>query len=203
MSVHLALVAPTACDHVEVRLADGGTARLRPLARGDEATVSAVFDGLSPASRALRFLATTTQLTAPMLQLLADVDGWAHVAWFADVDGLAVGVARYVRVSADTAEIAVEVADVHHRRGIGSALMDAVVAVAHANGVSRLTATAYPTNAASVRLLRRLGVALRLSDGLLEGDAPVRLPARSRVDLDAVLDLAARSDGARAAPLRG
>jgi hypothetical protein len=97
----------------------------------------------------------------------------------------------------------VEVADVHHRRGIGSALMDAVVAVAHANGVSRLTATAYPTNAASVRLLRRLGVALRLSDGLLEGDAPVRLPARSRVDLDAVLDLAARSDGARAAPLRG
>ena len=57
----------------------------------------AVFAGLSPLSRARRFLTGMTRLPALMLAALTDVDGCDHVAWVASVDGRPVGIGRYAR----------------------------------------------------------------------------------------------------------
>ena len=174
--------------HVRVRLADGGAVILRPLRDGEITVLETVFEGLSAQSRQQRFLVPMPRLSGSARRVLAHVDGHDHVAWVAMIDGQPVGICRYVRTGPGSAEIAFEVVDAEQGRGIGSALVDAVTTVAHANGITRLEATVEPGNHASVSMLRRLGIHLRLDEGLLEGGGQFTLPS-PRVDRRAVLAL--------------
>ncbi|WP_374455581.1 N-acetyltransferase family protein [Nocardioides sp.] len=177
--------------HVNVRLEDGGSALLRPLSSGEVSVVEAVFEGMSSQSRHRRFLVPMPRLPGSHRRALADVDGDRHVAWVALVDGEPVGLCRYVRTSHATAELAFEVVDAHQGRGIGSALVDAVVTVAREHGIAYLEATVEPGNLASEALLSRVGIRLRPADGLLEGRGEPRVaPSGSRVNRRAVLALA-------------
>ncbi len=147
----------------------GGEARLRPLLAGELAVQRAVFDGLSPASRTDRYLTGVSALTPGMWRALTAVDGHHHVAWLATVEGRPAGIGRFVRVGPCTADIAFEVADEFQGLGLGTALLDTVTTVAAAMRIRRLQATALGTNRRSRRLLSKVGVTLRPSDGLLEG----------------------------------
>lgn len=178
---------------VVARLGDGGTAALRPLRTGETDVLLAVFAGMSDKSRANRYLAGATRLPAAMLAALADVDGYDHAAWLATVADRPAGIARYVRLGPGLAEVAFEVVDACHGRGLGSVLVDAITTVAAANGFSRIQATVTPGNAPSQRLLRRLGIQLAMDGGLLEGEGPLRLLDPPRVDRAAVLTLAAHA----------
>jgi RimJ/RimL family protein N-acetyltransferase len=179
---------------VPVPLRDGTTAYLRPLGHGEAGPVLEVFAGLSDLSRARRFLTGMPRLPQAMLAALTDVDGCDHVAWVASIDGRAVGIARYALTDPETAEVAFEVVDARHGRGLGWVLADTIATVAHANGVARVAASVAPGNAASVRVLRALGLTLQLDDGLLEGTGRLRLPEPARVPRDAVLARARRDD---------
>lgn len=190
-STHSAHSGHSDADHVDVPLA-GGSATLRPLRHGETGPLLSVFEHLSPASRASRYLVGMTRLPSPVRDRLAAVDDCDHVAWLATVDGAPAGIARYVRVAPDTAEVAFEVVDAHHGRGLGTALLDVVTTVAQARGVRRVRATVLPSNAPSLRLLSKLGIALTASDGVLEGEAALRLLDPPRVDRRAVLALAMR-----------
>lgn len=176
--------------HVHVRLRDGGSVLLRPLVDGEVAVLETVFEGLSTRSRHQRFLVPMPRLPGSHRRTLAQVDGRRHVAWVALVDGVPVGICRYVLTAPDAAELAFEVVDAHQGRGIGSALVDAVTTVAHDRGVRWVEATVEPGNLASKAMLARVGVRLVLSDGLLEGRGELRPPASSRVNRRAVLALA-------------
>ena len=175
----------------------GGEARLRPLLAGELAPQRAVFDRLSPASRTDRYLTGVGELTAGMWRALTAVDGHHHVAWLATVDGRPAGISRFVRVEPCTADIAFEVADEYQGRGLGMALLDTVTTVAAAKRIRRLQATALGTNRRSQRLLSRIGVTLRPSDGLLEGESLFHLLDQAVVDRPAVVRLAfeARTNG--------
>jgi L-amino acid N-acyltransferase YncA len=177
---------------VAAGLRDGGVAHLRPLAQGETGPLLAVFDRMSPESRALRYLTGLVRLPRAMLSVLADVDDDRHVAWLATVDGEAAGIARYVRAPgcATTAELAFEVADQHQGRGLGTLLLDTITTVAAARGVRRIGGTMAPSNTASRRLLERVGATGRISDGLLEAEGPLRLIEPSAVDRSAVVRLA-------------
>jgi GNAT superfamily N-acetyltransferase len=183
---------------VTVRLRDGGTATLRPLRRGETEPVQAVFAGMSPAARTDRYLVGMARLPGPMLRALAAVDGHSHVAWLADVDGRPAGIARYVATGECSAEVAFEVVDAHRGRGVGSALVDAVLTVAAHRGYTRVQASVHPANAASLGMLARLGLRLRLVDGLLEGEGALRRLEPARVDRDAVLTAADQARPAQA-----
>lgn len=116
---------------IAAALRDGGTVVLRPLERGETAPQIAVLDKMSVASRWQRFLtAVPTRLPTAVLAALSDIDGRRHVAWLASVDGRPAGVARYVECEPGLAEVAFEVVDAHHGRGIGSLLLEAVATVA-------------------------------------------------------------------------
>jgi RimJ/RimL family protein N-acetyltransferase len=180
--------------HLRVRLRDGGSALLRPLAGGEVAAVDDVFDGLSGRSRHQRFLVPMPRLPGAARRALSDVDGHRHVAWVALVDGVPVGLCRYVRTAPHTAEVAFEVVDAEQGRGIGSALVDAVATVADAAGITCLEATVAPDNGASIAVLDRVGVRLHPEDGLLEGRGRLRLPEPARVDRRAVLALSGQPD---------
>ena len=177
-------------DVVTVRLRGGRLVELRPLRHGERDALLAVFDGMSPESRALRYLTGMLRMPSATLDLLTDVDGDRHVAWLASAQGQPVGIARYVRDDAGIAEVAVEVVDDHQGLGIGSALVDAVTTVAAARGVDRVRALLSPDNEASRRLVTRIGVRLQVVDGLLEGEGRLRLLQPPRIDRQRVLALA-------------
>jgi L-amino acid N-acyltransferase YncA len=174
-------------DCMEVSLDDGGLVALRPLRRHESAPVLAVFDAMSELSRARRYLTGMPHLPPRLLRYLADVERRDHVAWLASVDGQPAGIARYVAVDSCLVEVAFEVVDQYHHRGLGSALLDTITTVACANGFASVTASVHPANRASLRLLRRIGLRLQMSDGLLEGVGPLRLMDPPRVDRAAVL----------------
>jgi L-amino acid N-acyltransferase YncA len=183
---------PREPEHVEVRLRDGGVAALRPLGHGESTPLLAVFDGMSAESRALRYLTGLPRLPATMLAMLTDVDDDHHVAWTASVGGEAAGVARYVRQAGcpTTAELAFEVVDRHHGRGLGTVLLDTITTVAAARGVRRVQGTLTPANTPSRHLLHRVGATSHLVDGLLEAEGRLRLLEPAAVDRAAVVRLA-------------
>ena len=176
-------------DAVPVRLPGGLVVALRPLRRGERDPLLAVFEGMSSASRARRYLTGMVRLPSAMLEPLTGVDGHRHVAWLASAEGRPVGIARYVLDGAGVAEVAMEVVDDHHGFGIGTALVDAVTTVAAARGVRRVRALLTPDNEPSRRLVCGIGVRLQVVGDLLEGVGQLRLLDPARVDRQAVLAL--------------
>jgi len=134
---------------------------IRPLRDGDTATVLAVFDRLGALSRRRRFAATKNELRPAELARLARVDATHHVL-VAHVDGdpRPAGIARLVR-DGDAAEVAFEVADELHGRGIGTALTAALAADARAAGITELRATVSGDNPHALSLLARATHRLR------------------------------------------
>lgn len=182
---------------VLTRLRDGGTAALRPLASDEVEPLQAVFDGLSPASRTMRYLVGAPRLTGSMRRVLTAVDGHRHIAWLASVGDRPAGIARAVRVAPCTAEIAFEVVDEHQGRGVGIALLDAVTTVAAVTGIELLQASVLPSNHRSRLLLGRIGLHPRPADGLLEAEGPLRLLDPPRIDRPAVLRMTMASAASR------
>jgi GNAT superfamily N-acetyltransferase len=155
---------------------------VRPLTPSDRDLIARVFDGLSPRSRYLRFLAPMPRLPRRTLDVLAAVDGTHHAAWVALSGDEPVGVVRWIRDAADPrrAEIAIEVVDAHQGRGIGRALTGAAVKGAAARGVEHLTFDMDDGNLAAAALARLYGARPRYQDGLLTGEIATPAPARRR-----------------------
>jgi RimJ/RimL family protein N-acetyltransferase len=174
---------------VTVRLRDG-LAELRPLGPGEEEPLAHVFAAMSPESRASRYLTGLSQMPSAMRTALAAVDGHRHVAWLASVEGQPAGIARYVRTAPCSAELAFEVVDAHHGRGLGTALVDVLTTVAAVSGIQRVEATLLASNKPSLHLLQRIGLSFQASSGTLEGSGPLRLLDPARVDRPAVVRLA-------------
>ena len=134
----------------------GPTLLVRPLERGDVATVSAVFEQLGEQSRRARFNGPKPCLTPAELEQLATVDR-SHHALVAYVEGdpRPIAIARLARNENNSAEIAFAVADSHQHQGIGSALAAELIADARAAGITEITALASSDNPATLALLRR------------------------------------------------
>lgn len=157
-------VPGTAAPLTELALADGTPAMIWPLLDTDREALRLAYAELSPASRRFRFLTELPELSDGLLRLLVDgVDGVDHVAVvltaFPD-DGVArqVGVARLVRYpdEPEVADVAVTVLDAWQGRGVGRALMDAVLA-RRPRSVTRLRTVVAAENRASLRVLGRVG----------------------------------------------
>jgi RimJ/RimL family protein N-acetyltransferase len=141
---------------------------VRPMTPDDGAALDAVFAGMSPESRRMRYLRPIGRLSPSVRAALLDVDGDRHTAFVAEHGRRdrrrAVGIARYVVVDDDQhAEIAYEVADAWHGRGVGTLLLDRLLHTARRNGVRTVEASVLPDNAASLRLLRRALPDLRVT----------------------------------------
>ena len=119
----------------EFALRDGTPALIWPLLSSDSRTLREGFRRLSPQSRRSRFLSPLSDLDEAMIaRLVGGVDGVHHVALVLVVlppGGLEqpVGVARLIQDPADpaTADIAVTVADRWQGRGVGAALVNALM----------------------------------------------------------------------------
>ena len=138
-----------------VKAKHGPEMLVRPLRNGDTATVQAVFDRLSEESRRTRFNGLKNRLGEQELRWLATVGPKHHVlVGYVDGDPEPVAIARLVRSGA-SAEVAFEVADAYHGRGIGSALTQELVADACAAGIVEVTALVRSDNPAAFAILQR------------------------------------------------
>jgi len=135
-------------------IADVSVHRVHP---GDVATLEEVFDGLSVTSRFSRYHTGTPYLPAGSRALIQRVDGVDIDALVArHAGGPALGLVWLIRTGRGYAEVAVEVVDAWHGRGLGSKLVMAAEVAAAAMDVEGLRADVLATNRAALRLLRKV-----------------------------------------------
>ena len=150
-----------------VELSDGARIQIRPIGPADREALASGFSRLGLESRQMRFFGPVARLTEDQLTYLTDVDHHDHEALVAfdqaTRDG--VGVARFVRVSADVAEPAVAVLDDWQGRGVGSLLLDELADRAREEGVEFFVAPVLAQNETAITLLSRLGDATVTNNG--------------------------------------
>lgn len=144
-------------------LRDGGRILVRPVVPADREQLARGYAALSPSSRRGRFGAAPDHLPADWLDRLVDLDDDDRYAVGASaVDepgGPGLGIARYARRHDDptVAEAAVVVLDAQQGRGIGSILLEHLVATARAHGIATLTGTVLWENAGLLDAVRSVG----------------------------------------------
>lgn len=142
-------------------LRDGRTAVIRALRPEDRADMLAAVGRTSQQSLYRRFFAFKRGFTDREVDFYINVDFVSHVALVAvlEEDGrpTIVGGARYILGQSDQADVAFAVDDAHQGKGIGSALMRHLVALARQAGLKELTADVLPDNTAMLKLFETNG----------------------------------------------
>jgi RimJ/RimL family protein N-acetyltransferase len=143
------------------RLRDGAQIEIRPIGPDDREELAAGMRRLSPESRYRRFFTPASELSETQLTYLTEVDHHDHEALVAldPETGHGIGVARFVRSPADaeTAEVAVAVADSWQGRGVATALLDRLSERARTEGVRRFSADILAENRPMLELIGELG----------------------------------------------
>lgn len=142
---------------------------IRPIEAVDADGLSTFYASLSPESRARRFLGASRGINGEMATRFAAVDHRSEDGFVAvlleqgPADGLIVGHASLTTNGDAPPEIAFAVADAWQRRGIGTALMTEIIAVAERQRITRLTAALLADNIPMRRLLARAGWSSRIT----------------------------------------
>lgn len=127
------------------------------------------FEELSAESRHLRFFTPVRELPDVMRERLSDVDGVVNAAIIAfdaarqvsdHPEGKPIGVARWMTPQHDDQptgppELSVTVIDEYHGLGVGTRLMDALLALARQRGLRRIYADVLRENVAMRALINR------------------------------------------------
>ncbi|KUI29410.1 acetyltransferase [Mycobacterium sp. IS-1496] len=150
-----AFVAP-----IPLTVRDGSEFFIRPVLPGDnERTINGPVEFSS--ETLYRRFQSARKPTPRLMAYLFEVDYADHFVWVMTdgADGPVVADARFVRDEGDpaTAEVAFTVGDDYQGRGIGTALMYALVVAASYDGVRRFTARVLTDNYAMRRILDRFG----------------------------------------------
>lgn len=170
----------TGVARARMRLRDGSTVVVRPIAQEDARLIVEAFERLGPVSRYRRFLTSLSRLSERTLALLVDVDHRDREALLAldAVTGEPLAVARYGRLADDpgAAEVAVAVVDHAQGNGLGSGLMHRLVERARQEGIERVTALVLADNRPVFALVRGLGTPTTRYAGSGTVEVMVRLP---------------------------
>jgi acyl-CoA synthetase (NDP forming)/RimJ/RimL family protein N-acetyltransferase len=184
----------------DVVLADGSTARVRPI-RPDDAQLVRDFHGRqSPESIYFRYFTPHPTLSDREVEQLTHVDYRDRMAFVALREDVMVGVARYDRwPTRSEAEVAFFVDDAHRGLGLATLLLEYLAAAAGEAGISAFTATVLPSNRRMVSVFHQAGFEATSSfeDGVIE----VRLDLRPTPEAQLAIDDRARRAEERAVRL--
>jgi RimJ/RimL family protein N-acetyltransferase len=144
----------------EITLRDGARVRLRPIRPDDQDRLIAFYDRLSRYTAYQRFFTVMKRLPPDWARLLATVDYQRRLALLAEHGPPGapelIGVARYEGTAQpDTAEVAFVIQDQWQNRGLGTLMLDALLAAAEARGIRRFRAYVLASNTRMLDLLER------------------------------------------------
>lgn len=144
---------------VDVLLADGSTALLRPLHTDDADAIGRFFAGLSRDSTVMRFFGPH-QVTDRDIDRLLGFDGVDEAALAVIRSGELIALAEYDRQPGSTdAEVAFVVADEYQGRGLGTLLLEHLAGLARHAGIGRFVVDTLAVNAKMLGVLRAAGFA--------------------------------------------
>ncbi|HET8598904.1 MAG TPA: GNAT family N-acetyltransferase [Segeticoccus sp.] len=159
----------------DVVLRDGSVAHVRPITPADAEAIHRFHARQSAESVYLRFFAPIRRLSDRDVERFTHVDYLQRVALVAEVKGEIIGIARYDRLDAPdtpagrTAEVAFNISDAFHGRGLGSVLLEHLAAIASEAGVERFVADVLPQNRRMISVFADAGyeVTHRFDDGVI------------------------------------
>ena len=142
-------------------LRDGREVEIRALKPEDRAGLLAAVGRTSDQSLYRRFFGFKRGFTDQEVDFYVNVDFVGHVALVAVLqeDGrpVIIGGSRYIVVQPGRAEVAFAVDDAHQGKGIGTALMRHLGAIARNAGLKELVADVLPENTAMLKVLETSG----------------------------------------------
>lgn len=150
----------------DVVLRDGGTARVRPITTEDADRLVSFYEQVSDESKYYRFFAPYPRLSAKDVHRFTHHDFVDRVGLAATVGGEFIATVRYDRIDArglpasapaDEAEVAFLVQDAHQGRGVASALLEHIAAVARERGIRRFAAEVLPANTKMIKVFTDAG----------------------------------------------
>jgi RimJ/RimL family protein N-acetyltransferase len=145
-------------------LRDGRRLEIRALTHDDRSDLIAAVARTSAESLRRRFFVPKTRFTDREMDFFSNVDFVNHVALVAVIEDdqtAIVGGGRYIVVRPGEAEIALAIVDHYQGRGIGTALIRHLVAIARAAGLKRLIAEVLAENLPMLRVFEQSGLAIR------------------------------------------
>ncbi|WP_399084728.1 GNAT family N-acetyltransferase [Streptomyces sp. BBFR2] len=151
----------------DVVLRDGGTARIRPITPDDAARLVSFYEQVSDESKYYRFFAPYPRLSDRDVHRFTHHDYVDRVGLAATVGGEFIATVRYDRIDDrgrpakapedDQAEVAFLVQDAHQGRGVASALLEHIAAVARERGIRRFAAEVLPANTKMIKVFTDAG----------------------------------------------
>jgi RimJ/RimL family protein N-acetyltransferase len=159
-----------------IQAAGAGYVGLARLEHTDGRQLRRFFFRLSPETIYRRFHSPIVHPEQAQPERLLDLDHHDREAVVAVLQDEIVGVARYARrPGADSAEVAVVVADDWQRQGLATRMLGALAELAAAAGVRQFTLNMQAHNPAVLRLVRRLypDAKVSFSQGACEAVVPV------------------------------
>jgi RimJ/RimL family protein N-acetyltransferase len=145
-------------------LRDGRTVEIRALTPEDRDGLLAAVGRTSDQSLYRRFFTFKRGFTDREVDFYVNVDFVSHVALVAvlEKDGRPViaGGARYIVVQPDRAEVAFAVDDAHQGKGVGTALLRHLVALARQAELTELIADVLPDNTAMLKVFGASGLGI-------------------------------------------
>ena len=188
-------------------LTDGTTLTIRPAGPGDYGAVKRLHEAMSPENLYFRFF-SLSRVSAEQEARRVCLDNRPGLVALVGLAGdEVVGVAS-CELTGDgaTAEVALAVADSMHRHGVATLLLEHLVSLGRANGVTVLSAEVLADNYAVLHVLSDSGLAVRrrLSNGVVELSISVPRTAalgEASTYLDAVAGRDKHADVASLQPL--
>ena len=177
----------------DVVLRDGSTAHVRPVTPADADGLQQMHSQQSERSIYLRYFTYKSKLTDKELRNFTEVDHYNRVCLVVERRNEIVGVGRFDRLGAkfggseSEAEVAFNIRDDFHGRGLGSILLEHLVTAGRELGIERFTAEVLPENRAMLTVFMQAGfdISRRFEDGVVMVDFPIDPTDRSREVMEA------------------
>ena len=171
----------------DVVLRDGRPVHIRPIRPDDAPALQRFHHGLSSQTVYFRYFAPRPELSDEDLHRMTTIDYADRMAFVVQSHGEIIGEGGYDRIDDTSAEVAFVINDRHQGRGIGSVLLEHLVAVGRERGVERFVAEVLPQNTKMLATFTQAGfqVARAYDEGVVSVSFDLALTSDQRRVMEA------------------
>ena len=167
----------------DVVLRDGSIGHVRPITPADAEAIHRFHEGQSEESIYLRFFAPIKRLSDRDVHRFTHVDHKTRVALVVVVGDEIIGIGRYDQLEdPHSAEVAFNISDHYHGKGVGSVLLEHLAAIAQEYDITKFVAEVLPQNRKMMKVFTDAGYEVRhhYDDGVIAVEFTIEPTDRSQ-----------------------